>query len=196
MKWPKWFGQRTALFPQSPTSGAEVFTPTRASCCLWTREHTFLFLAGRCGRQCEDTWSGGRFLTATELCVCTCGLSRAEWQALLFVLKNYARWLRNLPPLWSWLLLFPRRGNLGRRPSTLHHSVRLSIRFVIKKLPSLLKNMSCWHSLTVFCSESRINSETKSLLDFHRQNNERKRALGRGRKFSRYFLNSLSFFSF
>lgn len=115
---------------------------------------------------------GSHFFIATELCRHLLSVLRfpspLKCQSLLFVLENYARWLINLPTLWSWVILFPMRGNLGRRPSQFHHSVRLPNELVIKKLPSLLKNMLCWHGFIVFCSESRINDKTKSLLDFQR----------------------------
>lgn len=139
---------------------------------------------------------GSHFFIATELCVHVLSVLPFPYHtevSVPAVCFGELCQMTNLPTIWSWVILFPMRANLGRRPSRFHHSVRLSIGIVIKKLPSMLKNMLCWHNRIVFCSASRINFETKSLFDFRRQNKEIKRALGRIRTLSMYFLNSLSF---
>lgn len=108
----------------------------------------------------------GAISSQLQNCVCISYLSCAslttpKCQCLLFVLENYARWLRNLPTLWSWVILFPMSSNSGRRSSKFHHRARLSTGLIIKKLPSLLKIMFCERNLTVICSESRKKEKTK-----------------------------------
>lgn len=142
------------------------------TCYLWTHEYLFLshlwLWDGDMGiPYLSVLWKP--FLHSLQnyvfICYLSCTfLTTVKCQCLLFVLENYARWL--IFQLYeAGSFFFPWEA---RRRSRFHHSVRLSIGTVIKKLPSLLKNMLCCHNHIVFCSKSRINSETKSLFDFQR----------------------------
>ena len=111
---------------------------------------------------------GSLFFITTGLCIhllsLLCFPHHSEVSVPPFVLENHARG-HYLLTLWTWVVLFAMRGNLGRRPSRFHCIVRLSIGLAIRKLPGLLKNTFCWHIHSAFCSECKIKLETKSFFD-------------------------------
>ena len=135
----------------------------------WTREHlllSFVAVGGGCGDTsfvCLEAYS-----SSLQDCVFTSSLlcfpHHSEVSVPPFVLENHARG-HYLLTLWTWVVLFAMRGNLGRRPSRFHCIVRLSIGLAIRKLPGLLKNTFCWHIHSAFCSECKIKLETKSFFD-------------------------------
>ena len=137
----------------------------------WTHEHlllSFVGVGGGCGDTsfvCLEAYS-----SSLQDCVFTSSLSCASLTTLKCQrLRLFWRTMpeaTNLPTLSTWVILFAMRGNLGRRPSRFHCIVRLSIGLAIRKLPGLLKNTFCWHIHSAFCSECKINSETKLLFDY------------------------------